>query len=210
MADTSRYTRTPDDVPENVLEALRAADTQRERARAAQKAVAELASAARDQHAEQRDRDDAVKAAAAGKPIPEPVAVPTLASDRAKAARALEAHTTALAQRFTDVDNARRDALEAEADDEQQARIEAIADLTEQAEALAVAIEQEHAARGRHAWLRTGQMQQGGARLAPWDIAPGLQSYGIGPGRSDARYMIEPAAAVVRRIVAAAFNTEES
>lgn len=198
----------PSSLPKNVADALADHDTARDRYRAAEKAARDLAAESHDRAAEKADRDAAIAAAAKGSTIPDPVAVPTLRSDREKAARALEAHASVINTAVYALNDARRAAAELGEKAEQERRVAAAASLAEQAEALATAAQAEAAARAGHEWLRTGSMGSATAPVAAWDILPVLRSYGMGPGMDGARGMIESAPNVVRRVIAAAFTEE--
>lgn len=200
-------TRRPASLPAPVAEALAKYDDLLARSRQADRDLAALATPERAAEAEAADRRAAVEAVTAGKPVPAGKAAEALRADLDKARRAAEAYTAATADAAAALSTACTEAANDGEQAEQERRAAAVARLIEQAEALAEAINSEAVARATHSWLRTGELDDA-AWVAAWDVIPMLRGRGIGPGVDRPRDFAEPAGAVVRRVIGAAFGGE--
>lgn len=186
-----------DALPADIAAACREIDTLAEQMHAAARVVSELKAKDHDDAAHLADRDEAVKAARAGKPMPPAKNRDALAAKRDDARRRHEALVGALEQAINDGDTLRwnhstDDAKAKVAADHAKRREELLTKAGELADLLAAAI----AARATIDWCQSGSYQP---RPVTWwaDVNPALPAtLGINrdaAGTVDARDVIRSA-----------------
>lgn len=181
--NSARFTdgaRPPLDlIPEQLAELLRERDRMAVQRQEAETHLRDLQNPEHDTAAEQADALSAAKAARAGKPIPEPVAVRTLEKDREDAARAHEAQVAAFQTVTEEAARVSEDVLGGPMRARRTATLaKARAKVEAQAHKLADAIEAAVAADAVDLWLITGHYQPN-ARTWPTDVIPGLARHGL-------------------------------
>ena len=146
-----------------------------------------------DTAAAAEDDASAADAARAGRPIPEPKAVPKLTADRAAAARAVKAQEAAFTAVSGDCASHAYELHDQRADDAAKAKVKAHAQVQKLAEQLATAVEAAVSAGAAHDWLG-GRQYEPRALTQIREVLPTTRTQDIG-------YYLPGASFTVREII---------